>query len=193
MPQSNDVREIRFGQDGSFSWESMLERYNADLANGIGNLASLVLAMLGSYFEGEVPDANDPAEAGRLPALAPDVAARYDAAMEEFALSRALEVVWELVAEANKYLVEREPWAIAKDEGRRDELAAVLYASAEVLRILALLTWPIMPQAAERLWEQLGIPETIPVHRLPGSAGWGLLAPGTRTDKGESLFPRLSA
>src|SRR5439155_19065555 len=84
------MREIQFGQDGSFSWESMVERYNADLANGLGNLASRVLAMLDSYFGSEVPDGNDPSQAGRLPELVPDVAARYDAAMQGLALSPAL-------------------------------------------------------------------------------------------------------
>src|SRR5438093_10295341 len=75
------IREIQFGQDGSFSWESMSDRYNADLANGLGNLASRVLAMIDSYFGGEVPDGNDPSQAGRLPELIPDVAARYHPAM----------------------------------------------------------------------------------------------------------------
>jgi methionyl-tRNA synthetase len=184
------MREIQFGQDGSFSWESMVERYNADLANGLGNLASRVLAMLDSYLGGEVP-AGDASHAGRLPELVPAVAERYDSAMEELSLSPALGAVWEIVAEANKYLVEREPWSLAKDPAKREELAGVLYASAETLRALAVLTFPIMPGAASNLWSQLGLGDSLERQRLPEAARWGSLEPGTRIARGESLFPRL--
>jgi methionyl-tRNA synthetase len=185
------MREIQFGQDGSFSWESMTERYNADLANGLGNLASRVLAMIGSYFDGKVPEpASDGAESD-LPAVARDVAARYDQHMDRVELSPALGAVWDLVGRANQYLVEKEPWAIAKDEARREELSSVLYASAEVLRILALLILPIMPRAAGALWAQLGIGDELEAQRLPEAAGWGGLRPGTAVTKGESLFPRV--
>jgi methionyl-tRNA synthetase len=186
------MREIQFGQDGSFSWESMAERYTADLANGLGNLASRVLAMIDSYFASAVPE-GDPAHAGRLPELVPDVGRRYDEAMEELALSPALAAVWEVVAEANKYLVEREPWALAKDESRREELAGVLYASAEVLRALAVMIAPVMPRAAGELWSQLGIDVPLEAQRLPDAAGWGLLKPGTAIKRGDALFPRLEA
>jgi len=187
------MREIKFGQDGSFSQEALEERYTADLANGLGNLASRVLAMLASNFDGAVPDANRPREAGRLPALVDDVVARYDEAMERKALTQALGAVWDVVGEANRYLVDRAPWALAKDPSRRGEMEAVLYASAEALRILAVLTLPIMPEAAAKLWSQLGMEDPLEVQRLPGSARWGGLKPGTQTRRGESLFPRLEA
>src|SRR5687768_11573080 len=118
------VRDVSFGQDGSFSWESMVDRYNADLANGLGNLASRVLAMLGSYFGAEVPDPGSDrgAAAGSLSAVASDVAERYENAIDEVAVTAAVAAVWDLVGEANRYLVEREPWAVARDEGRREEL-----------------------------------------------------------------------
>jgi methionyl-tRNA synthetase len=185
------MREIQFGQDGNFSWEAMVERHNADLANGLGNLASRVLAMLASNTGGAVPDANDPAEAGALPGLVDEVVARYDRAMEELALSQALAAVWDVVGEANRYLVERAPWALAKDPSKRGELEAVLYASAEALRVLAVLIAPIMPGAAVRLWSQLGIGEPLEAVRLPDGARWGGLLPGTATSRGEALFPRL--
>jgi methionyl-tRNA synthetase len=185
------LREIQFGQDGSFSWESMVERYNADLANGLGNLASRVLAMLRSYFDGEVPEAVDEAAVGDLPKVVEDAVARYDGHMEEVALSPALAAVWDIVAGANRYMVERSPWHLAKDEGKREELASILYASTEVLRILAVLIAPVMPGAAALLWEQLGVPEPLAAQRLPEAARWGLLAPGTRTKKGDALFPRV--
>ena len=188
------LREIQFGADGNFSWESMTERHNADLANGLGNLASRVLAMLGSYYAGQVPDPGRAAPAGTIPTLVPDVVARVDAHMEAVGLTQAVAAVWELVDAANKYLVETEPWALAKDADRRDELGGVLYTAAETLRIIAVLILPVMPEAAARLWSQLGLDATpIEEQRLPAAAGWGGLAPGTATAKGAALFPRLDA
>ena len=187
------MREIQFGQDGSFSWESMVDRHNADLANGLGNLASRILAMLGSSFEGVVPEPGAEGVEDDLPALIADVARRYDEHMSELALSRALAAVWEVVGRANGYLVERQPWNVAKDESRRGELAAILYASAETLRILAILIGPIMPGAAQRLWDQLGIEQPLDAERLPSAAAWGGLPPGTKTAKGDALFPRLDS
>jgi methionyl-tRNA synthetase len=185
------LREIQFGQDGSFSWESMTDRYHADLANGLGNLASRVLAMIDQYLDGAVPEPADPGSLGDLPAVSTDAAERYDRLMDEVALSPALGSVWDIVDRANGYLVEREPWALAKDDSRREELAAVLYGSAEVLRILAVLVSPAMPQAAARLWAQLGIEEPLEEQRLPDAARWGGLRPGTRVRRGDALFPRL--
>jgi methionyl-tRNA synthetase len=187
------LREIQFGQDGSFSWESMTDRYHADLANGLGNLASRILAMLDQYVEGEVPEPGDPGAAGDLPAVAADAAERYDRLMDEVAVSPALGAVWDIVDRANGYLVEREPWVLARDDSRREELAGVLYASAEVLRILAVLVSPAMPRAAGRLWDQLGIEEALEDQRLPAAAGWGGLRPGTRIRRGDALFPRLES
>jgi methionyl-tRNA synthetase len=185
------VREIQFGQDGNFSWESMVERHNADLANGLGNLASRILAMLASSFDGVVPDASGQEE--DLPAVIEDVVGRYDDHMSAVALTPALADVWEVVARANGYLVEKAPWTLAKEASRRDELAAILYASAETLRILAVLIRPIMPGAARRLWDQLGIGAPLSEQRLPEAVSWGGLEPGTRTARGEALFPRLES
>jgi len=185
------MREVAFGQDGNFSWEAMVDRHNADLANGLGNLASRVLAMLGSSFDGVVPGPGGWKEAGDLPAVVSDASARYDGLLYDLQLQPALAAVWDVVGRANQYLVEREPWQLAKDPGRRPELAGVLYAAAETLRILAILIQPIMPSAAERLWGQLGLPGAPGEQRVPEAVAWGGLAPGTRTTKGEPLFPRV--
>jgi methionyl-tRNA synthetase len=187
------MREIQFGQDGSFSWESMVDRHNADLANGLGNLASRILAMLGSSFDGVVPEPGAEGVEDDLPALIADVARRYDEHLSELALSQALAAVWEVVGRANGYLVERQPWNVAKDDARRGELAGILYASAETLRILAIMIGPIMPAAAQRLWGQLGIEQPLDAQRLPSAAAWGGLPPGTKTAKGDALFPRLDS
>ncbi len=189
------MREIQFGQDGSFSLESMLDRHNADLANGLGNLASRVLAMLASSFGGAVPEDPRPELAGDLPGLAREVTRRYAAHFERLELTQALAAAWEIVGRANQYLVETAPWNLAKEGGRADELASVLYASAEVLRILGLLIAPVMPGAAARLWSQLGLDELLPLaeQRFPEAAAWGLLPAGTLTNKGDALFPRLES
>jgi methionyl-tRNA synthetase len=187
------MREIAFGQDGSFSWESMVDRHNADLANGLGNLASRVLAMLGSYFDGDVPKPEAEGAEADLPYVIEDAVRRYEEHMGVLALGQALGAVWDVVGRANGYLVEKEPWKFAGDEGRRAELASVLYAAAETLRILAILILPIMPGAASRLWSRLGIDDPLDAQRLPESARWGLLAAGTATTKGEALFPRLDS
>lgn len=185
------VREIQFGQDGNFSWESMVERHNADLANGLGNLASRILAMLATSFDGVVPDASGQEE--DLPTVTGEAVRRYDEHMSAVALTQALADVWDVVGRANGYLVEKAPWTLATEASRRDELAAILYASAETLRILAVLIRPIMPGAAQRMWDQLGIGVPLAEQRLPGAARWGGLEPGTRTSKGEALFPRLKS
>jgi len=140
-----------------------------------------------------VPEPTGDGAEGDLPKVAADAVSRMDRAMDEVALSHAVAAAWDIVARANGYLVEREPWKAAKDESRRDELASVLYAAAETLRILAVLLSPVMPAAAERLWTQLGIAEALDAQRLPEAASWGGLPPGTRTQKGEALFPRLES
>jgi methionyl-tRNA synthetase len=185
------LSEIQFGQDGSFSWESMVDRYNADLANGLGNLASRVLAMIDSYFEGTVPEPSAAGVDDEMRRVVRTRAKRFQDAMEEVALSSALGAAWEIVSAANHELVRWAPWALAKDAEKRDQLASVLYASAEVLRVLAVLAFPAMPRAAGRLWQQLGIPGRLEDQRLPGAADWGGLQPGTRVRRGEPLFPRL--
>jgi methionyl-tRNA synthetase len=187
------MREMRFGEDGNFSWESMIDRHNADLANGLGNLASRVLAMLGSYFDGRVPEPVVEGAEADLPAVIADAARRFDEQMLAVRLHEGLGAVWDIVTRANQYLVEKEPWKVAKDEARRDELGSILYAATETLRILAILIQPIMPGAAERLWEQLGVGEPLGHQHVPDAVAWGLLAPGTSTTKGGALFPRLES
>jgi methionyl-tRNA synthetase len=187
------MRDIRFGEDGSFSWEAMTDRHNADLANGLGNLASRVLAMLGSNFDGAVPQPTVEGAEADLPSVVEDAARRYDEMMLGVQPHRALAALWDIVNRANGYLVEKEPWKLARDPARADELASVLYASAETLRILGVLIFPIMPAAASRLWTQLGIEQPLEAQRLPEAARWGLLESGTVTAKGEGLFPRLES
>jgi len=184
------LREIPWGQDGNFSWESIVARSNADLANGLGNLASRVLAMVDSNMEGRVPkpSADGP---GALASAAADLAARYDAAVDAVDLTGAVTALSDFVGEMNRYLVETAPWALAKDPSRREELAGVLYDSLEGLRLIAIFSEPVMPSAAARLWEQLGMAEPLDAQRIPEAAAWGGMRPGTAVARGPALFPRL--
>jgi methionyl-tRNA synthetase len=185
------LREVQFGQDGTFSLESMVDRHNAELSNGIGNLASRVLAMLASYFDGEVPPNVGGGLESDLPQVIADATRRFDEEMLAVRPTAGLASVYEVVVRANRYMVERSPWILAKDASKRQELEGILYASAETLRALAILLSPVMPSAAARLWEQLGIDRPLAEHRLADAASWGRLRVGTRTRKGEALFPRV--
>jgi methionyl-tRNA synthetase len=187
------LREIQFGQDGTFSLESMVDRHNAELANGIGNLASRVLAMLASSYGGAVPRDVGGGLASDLPAVVAEATHRFEEEMLAVRPTAALAAVYEVVARANRYMVERSPWTLAKDPSKQDQLAGILYASVETLRALAILLSPVMPGAAARLWEQLGIPEPLAEQRLEEASRWGGITPGTRTTKGPGLFPRVDA
>jgi methionyl-tRNA synthetase len=185
------LREVSFGKDGSFSWESMEARYTADLANGLGNLASRVLAMVDSYFGGAVPARPEGIAPSRLVEAGRDLAARFDAHILAVELTEAVAALDGFVREANKYLVEAAPWALAKDPARREELAAILYDSTEALRLIALYASPVMPGAARRLWEQLGMTGSVTDQRVPEAAAWGGTPAGARVRRGDALFPRL--
>jgi methionyl-tRNA synthetase len=182
------LREIAFGQDGSFSWESMMARYNADLANDFGNLASRVLAMITSYFEGIVPS-----PIGSLDDLAGVAASSlegYKRGFDVLDFQGGINAAWDIVRAANKYVVVTAPWELNK-QGRTDELATALYGAAECVRLAAVFLSPVMPSACARLWTQLGIGEPLPEQRLDPAGAWGGLEPGTKVSRGESLFPRL--
>ena len=186
-------REATWGQDGTFSSDALAARYTAELANGLGNLASRVLAMVGSYFEGRVPEPSTRHAGGVLSAAAGDAVKRFDAHMDAVELSDAAADVDGLIREGNRRLVDVAPWALAKDPERRGDLADSLYEALEALRVIALLAWPIMPDAAARLWTQLGLEGSPTGQAMPDAASWGGLEPGAATRRGEGLFPRLEA
>jgi methionyl-tRNA synthetase len=184
------MREVRWGQDGNFSWESMQARYKADLADGMGNLASRILKMVEDNLDGLVPE--PPATgSGPLAAASEEFARGYDSAMEAIDLTGAATALSDFVSVMNRYLNETEPWKLAKDPARRDDVAAVLHDALEGLRIIAVFALPVMPGAAARLWEQLGIAEPLDAQRLPAAGAWGGIPPGTKVARGSSLFPQL--
>ena len=186
---------IAFGQDGSFSWEDLAARYQAELANGFGNLASRTVAMIGKYFDGVVPAPGGYTEADlEIQRVVADAASGADAAMERFRIDEAIDRIWTIVDELNGYITINEPWALAKDEAKRERLQTVLYTVAEGLRALTVLLSPVMPEATAKLWLALGVGETLgsledqPIRE---AGQWGALRPGTSVNGLAPLFPRV--
>jgi methionyl-tRNA synthetase len=178
-------REVPFGVDGDFSEKAMLERYNTELANEIGNLLNRTLTMTEKYFSGEVPDCSiDYTELGKM------VDKTTKCIIEGFnayEISFALAEILKLVRESNKFIEVTSPWKLAKEDSNK--LKAVIYSLLETLRIITLFLAPFMPQAAEKMWEQLGAGGKIAEMSLE-DISWGRLKPGTKVNKGQPLFPR---
>ena len=189
------LRAIQFGQDGSFSWEDMAARYTAELANGLGNLASRATAMVGRYCDGVLPAAHDFTEAEHEIARAlAEAASTADRAMGELDFSTGITAVKDFVERVNGYVTEQEPWVLAKDPANADRLGVVLYTICDSLRAIAVLYNPVMPKVMSSLWEQLGAQAVLgPLaeQRIATVGEWAQLPPGTLVVKGEGLFPRL--
>ena len=188
------MRAITFGQDGSFSWEDLVARYTSELANGLGNLASRVEAMVGKYFDGllPAPGANTDAELA-LQSLLVDTAAKTDSSIRSFEFQAGIVAVKEFIDAVNLYVTEQQPWVVAKgdDEASQERLATILYTICESLRAIAVMYTPIMPKAMEKLWAEIGAAESGSSTAFAGVANWGQLKPGVSITKGESLFPRI--
>src|SRR5438874_12597315 len=192
------LREVVFGQDGSFSFDALVQRYNSDLANDLGNLASRTLTMIARYFRGEVPypsktAAHTEADAA-IAKLAAETMSNFNALFREYQFSRALETAWGLVAAVNKYIVEMEPWIVAEkvekdnDEESRARLATILYTSAEALRIVTAQAHPVLRQSTAQTWKQLGLKDISKIN--PAAVKWGELKLGTKLGTIEAVFPR---
>jgi methionyl-tRNA synthetase len=188
------LREVVFGQDGSFSFDALVQRYNADLANGLGNLASRTLTMIHRYFKGEVPypSASVSQRAGdnAIAETARKVIAECGTLFDQYQFSRALELAWSMVAAVDKYIVENEPWALGEkqDEESRSRLATILYTSAEALRVVTALAHPVIPDATAKIWTQLGLGD---IRKFSLSdLKWGQLQLGTKLGSVEAVFPR---
>jgi methionyl-tRNA synthetase len=188
------LREVVFGQDGSFSFDALVQRYNSDLANGLGNLASRTLTMIHRYFKGEVPYPSHTASTTTADAAIAETARKtireFGTLFDQFQFSRALEAAWALVAAVDKYIVENEPWALGEkqDEDSRSRLATVLYTAAEALRIATALAYPVMPDATARIWTQLGLGD---IKKLAlNELTWGQLPLATKLGDVQPVFPR---
>ena len=189
------MREFSFGQDGNFSWEGMVARYNSDLANDLGNLASRVLSMIGRYLDGVIPETPKPEEGTEteegLIAAHKEAFEGMEAGIDAVAPHDALKECWKLVRKANSYVEEITTWVLAKDPDQRRRLEVVLYMLADSLRLLALMTSPIMPRAAQTLWDKLGLEGLVTDRTYVEDNRWLLLPPGSKVAAGEPLFPRV--
>ncbi|HEX8096814.1 MAG TPA: methionine--tRNA ligase subunit beta, partial [Pyrinomonadaceae bacterium] len=197
------LREMVFGQDGKFGYESLIDRANSDLASGLGNLSSRTLTMIGRYCEGLVPSpqiSEDKYLAAKRSGVDPDPMALVSALerardqllinFDDFSFNRALEAAWAVVSRADKMISDARPWDLAKDEGQRQTLNAVLYRTAEVLRWLSVLLFPLMPQSMRNVYGQLGLTDD-PALIDPATLRWGGLKEGTRIGEVKAVFPRL--
>jgi len=180
------LREVPFGLDGSFSFRALVGRFNADLANDLGNLLNRSLPLVERYLEGVVPTPGP--GAGNLAASVVRTRETVEAALALADFRGALEAVWELLGEANKFVHEREPWTLHKD-GKQVELEAVLYDALDCVRIAAILIAPFMPEVAEEICRQLGLEAATALRWELVEAGQ--LAAGTHIARDNPIFPRV--
>ena len=181
------LREVPFGQDGNYSREAIVQRINADLANDLGNLAQRSLSMIAKNCDGRVPAPGELTDADRaILASADGALVLVTEAFEDFAIHRALEIVWTLIADANRYFAGEEPWAHKKTNPRR--MGTILYVTAEVTRQIAILVQPVMPKSAGRLLDQLGVSNDV--RDFAALRPNGRLNPGTGLPAPQAVFPR---
>jgi len=188
------MRAIIFGQDGSFSWEDLVARYTAELANGLGNLASRVQAMVVKNFEGLLPAPGELTAAEKvLTDLLVKTAEQADTSIRAFDFQTGIVAVKEFIDAVNLYVTEQEPWTLAKkeDEQSRLRLATILYTVCESLRAISILYSPLMPKSMAALWSDIGASESNIGKNFSDAAVWGQLVPGVKITKSESLFPRI--
>jgi methionyl-tRNA synthetase len=190
------LREIPFGQDGTFSFEALVQRYNSDLANGYGNLVSRVVNMVHKYFGGIVPEAGAPTAAEDvLRESAVRTVAGFELAFDEMNFSEALKSLWGLVAETDGYLTANAPWKRPADRPEAEHVALqarVLATAAEAIRIITALVYPILPESAAKVWSQLGQGEikAAAAGAFLTSVSWGGIQAGTKFGEPAPLFPR---
>jgi methionyl-tRNA synthetase len=197
------LREMVFGQDGRFGYEALIDRANSDLASGLGNLSSRTLTMIARYCDSHIPSGVIPedkllfAKRTGVDTDETTVAGFIEHARDQFllhfenlAFSRALETAWSVVARVDKMITDAKPWDLAKDQNQKQTLGAVLYRAAESLRWLSVLLYPVMPQASQTMWNQLGLPGS-PAQINPSELKWGELKEGAPIGDVQPVFPRI--
>ncbi len=197
------LRDMVFGQDGKFGYENLIERSNADLASGLGNLLSRTISMIHKYREGKIPDGKiseenyllarraglDP-DGGEIVSVLEHARDEYIRRFDSFEFSHALETLWAVIARIDKMISDSKPWELIKDEKQSETLDAVLYRAAETLRWLSVMLSPVMPEASQKIFKQLGHSNEAAMID-PISLKWGELLPGTIVGESEGIFPRI--
>ena len=197
------LREMVFGQDGKFGYENLIDRGNADLASGLGNLASRTFSMISKYRDGLVPDGKiaeenyiqarragvDP-DGGEIVSVVEHARDEFLRRFDNFEFSQGLETLWAVIARIDKMISDAKPWELVKDEKQAQTLNAVLYRATETLRWLSVLLHPVMPGSAGKISSQIGLNEDI-AKVDPASLKWGDLKAGTRIGETVGVFPRI--
>lgn len=186
------LREINLGQDGNFSRDALIQRINSDLANDLGNLLHRTLNMVGKFQQGVVlaPEGRSEIDASLIEDAMTTVKTFADD-MNNMKISHAIKAVWAFISRANKYIDETAPWALAKDESKKQELANTMYNLVEALRVISGLIYPYMPTTAGKLWQQLNLPGTIEELRLADIEKWGGTPANMHIGQAQQLFPRI--
>ena len=179
------LAETPYGTDGDFSYDGLVARYNADLANNLGNLAARVATVVGKKCDGLGPA---PRADSELAAAAADAYEGARQGWDDIAPSKALDASWSLIRATNSYLEANEPWKL--DPG--DQVDAVMGDALEALRIVSILAFPAVPNTSQAIWERIGLEGAVADQRLPDAAAWGGYPGGATVVKGDPLFPRIS-